>query len=154
MRVVLDTNILARAVRGGSSPAAEVLGLVMVPPHTFLLSPFLLSELARVLRYERMRKLHKLDDGQLDAYVQSLQSAALIVSPPTAAAGSVVSADPDDDPVVATAVAGQAETLCTRDRHLRTPEVRRYCSSHGIQVLDDIELLQLVRSSAGGAPQP
>jgi predicted nucleic acid-binding protein len=58
MRVVLDTNVLARSVRGGSGPAAELLGMVMVPPHTFLLSPFILSELSRVLRYERMRKLH------------------------------------------------------------------------------------------------
>src|SRR6266513_879273 len=109
MRIVLDTNVLARAVRGGIGPAAELLGMVMVPPHSFILSPFLLSELARALRYPRMQMLHKLDDAQLDAYVQSLQAAALIVNPP--AATQVVSADPDDDPVVATAVAGQAETL-------------------------------------------
>jgi predicted nucleic acid-binding protein len=71
MRIVLDTNVLARAVRGGTGPAAELLGLVMVPPHTFLLSPFLLLELSRVLRYERLRKLHQLDDAQIDAYVQA-----------------------------------------------------------------------------------
>src|SRR6266404_3901730 len=104
MRIVLDTNVLARAVRGGTGPAAELLGIVMLPPHTFILSPFLLSELSRVLRYPRMRKLHKLDDAELDTYVQSLQAAALVVNPPSAP--SVVSADPDDDPIVATAVAG------------------------------------------------
>ena len=82
MRIVLDTNVLARAVRGGTGPASELLGIVMVPPHTFILSPFLLSELSRALRYERMRKLHKLDDAQLDTYVQSLQAAALVVNPP------------------------------------------------------------------------
>src|SRR5438046_8705391 len=98
MRVVLDTNVLARAVRGGTGPAAELLSIVMVAPHTFLLSPFLLSELSRVLRYERLRKLHKLDDTEIDAYVQSLQSAALVVNPPAAGAASVVAADPDDDP--------------------------------------------------------
>ena len=31
MRIVLDTNVLARAVRGGIGPAAELLGIVMVP---------------------------------------------------------------------------------------------------------------------------
>ena len=148
MRIVLDTNVLARAIRGGTGPAAKLLGIVMVPPHTFILSPFLLSELARVLRYERMRKLHKLDDAQLDAYVQSLQSAALVVNPPSGTATSVVSAYPDDDPIVATAVAGQAEVLCTRDHHLQSPAVRTYCSSAGIQVLTDIELLQILRSSS------
>jgi hypothetical protein len=35
MRIVLDTNVLARAVRGGIGPAAELLGIVMVPPHVF-----------------------------------------------------------------------------------------------------------------------
>src|ERR1019366_1302426 len=115
------------------------------------LSPFLLSELARVLRYKRMRKLHKLDDTQLDAYVQSLQSAGLVVNPPAGTATAVVSADPDDDPVDATAVAGQADVLCTRDHHLQSPAVRTYCSSAGIQVLTDIELLQILRASSSSA---
>ena len=129
MRVVLDSNVLARAARGGTGPAAESLRIVMVPPHTFILSPFLLSELSRVLRYERVRKLHKLDDGKIDAFLQSLQSAALLVNPPTATATVVVSPDPDDDPVIATAVAGQADVLCTRDHHLHNPHVRAIAPS-------------------------
>jgi predicted nucleic acid-binding protein len=59
MRIVVDTNVLARAVRGGIGPAAELLGIVMAPPHVFILSPFILAELARALRYPRMRLLHK-----------------------------------------------------------------------------------------------
>jgi putative PIN family toxin of toxin-antitoxin system len=153
MRVVLDTNVLARAVRGGTSPAAEVLRLVMVPPHIFVLSPFLLSELSRVLRYPRLRKLHKLDDAKIDAYVQSVQSASLLVNPPAAAAAAKISTDPDDDPVIATAVDGQAEVLCTRDRHLHHPTARAYCMSHGVQVLTDIELLQVLRAATSpGTP--
>lgn len=76
------------------------------------------------------------------------------MSPPTAAAAAVVSADPDDDPIVATAVAGQAEVLCTRDRHLRTPAVRAYCSGQGIQVFTDLELLPLLRAAGGSPAQP
>lgn len=148
MRVVVDTNVLARAARGGTGPAAEVLRLVMVAPHTFILSPFILAELARSLRYPQLRKLHKLDDAGIDAYVQSLQSAALLVNPPAAAAAAKVSSDPDDDPIIATAVAGTAEVLCTRDRHLHHANARAYCTSHGIQVLSDIELLKLLRATA------
>src|SRR5947207_13118138 len=149
MRIVLDTNVLARAVRGGTGPAAELLNTVMVPPHVFILSPFILAELARALRYPRMRMLHKLDDAQLDAYVQSLQTAGLVVNPSAATATQVVSADPDDDPVLATAVHGQAEVLCTRDHHLHSPAVKAYCSNHGIQVLTDIEVLKILRATAG-----
>jgi putative PIN family toxin of toxin-antitoxin system len=153
MRVVLDTNVLVRAVRGGTGPAAELLGIVLTPPHMFILSPFLLSEISRALRYERMRKLHKLDDSQLDIYLRSLQAAAFLVNP-SVIAGSVVSADPDDDPVIATAIAGHAEILCTLDRHLRTQPVRDYCLIHGIQILTDIELLQFIRASAGPSNSP
>jgi predicted nucleic acid-binding protein len=95
-----------------------------------------------------MRLLHKLDDAQLDAYVQSLQAAALIVNPQAATTTQVVSTDPDDDPVVATAVHGQAEVLCTRDRHLRSPVVKAYCSNHGIEVLTDIDVLRILRAAA------
>src|ERR1700719_944274 len=124
MRVVLDTNVLARAARGGTGPAAELLRIVALPPHTFILSPFILSELSRALRYPRLRKLHGLDDQKIDAYVQSVQSAALLVNPPSAA--SPVSTDPDDDPVIATAVAGNTETLCSNDRHLHQPNVKAH----------------------------
>src|SRR5437588_8567984 len=140
MRVVLDTNVLARAARGGTGPAAELLRIIALPPHTFILSPFILSELSRALRYPRLRKLHGLDDQQLDAYVQSIQSAALLVNAPSATA-SPVSTDPDDDPVIGTAIAGTAEILCSNDRHLHQPNVKAHCAAHGIQVLTDIELL-------------
>ena len=80
MRIVIDTNVLARASRGGTGLAAEVMRRVSVTPHVPIGSPFLLSELARVLRYPRMRKLHGLDDTAIDAYVQAVQSAALMVN--------------------------------------------------------------------------
>lgn len=146
MRVVLDTNVLARAIRGGASPAAELLRLVITPPHLFVLSPFLLSELSRVLRYERLRTLHQLDDASLDRYVRSLQEAALLVTPVAGRLASVVANDPDDDPIVAAAIAGRADVLCTLDRHLHAPPVVSFCRHHKVQVLTDTELLDRIRS--------
>ena len=146
MRIVIDTNVLARASRGGTGLAAEVMRRVSVPPHVLIGSPFRLSELARVLRYPRMRKLHGLDDAEIDAYVQAVQSAALMVNLPPGIPAAVVPKDPDDDPIIATAVAGQAEIICTRDRHLWDANVQQYCTAHGIRILTDVELLQLLRS--------
>jgi putative PIN family toxin of toxin-antitoxin system len=146
MRVVLDTNVLARAARGGSGPAAELLRIVMVPPHVLIVSPFILSELARSLRYPRLRKLHGLDDQQINSYVQSIQAAAVLVVAPGLAAA--VSTDPDDDAVVAAAVAGSAETLCTRDRHLHQANVKSHGAAHGIQIVTDVELLHQLRPPA------
>ena len=59
---------------------------------------------------------------------------------------AVVMADPDDDPVVFTAVAGHADVLCTLDLDFYSPEVISFCSDYGIQILNDVELLQKLKS--------
>src|SRR5688572_8252152 len=118
MRVVLDTNVLVRAVRS-ESPAAEVLRQLLAAPHVLILSPFLLSELSRALRYERLRARHGLTEGGIDAYVRHVQAGSLMVTLRDQAVKEVVFGDPDDDPVIATAVVGRADVLCTLDRHFR-----------------------------------
>lgn len=146
MRIVLDTNVLARAATGPAGPAGEVLRLV-VPPNALVVSPFLIAELSRILRYERMRRLHRFDDDAIDDFVQQIESSADVVDLPDDATGSVVPGDPDDDPVIATAAAGGAEIICTRDRHFQHPTVQAYCSGRGIRVMSDVELLGLLRQA-------
>src|SRR5437868_14327814 len=108
MRVVLDTNILARAMPGRNTPATELLDRVVLPPHLLILSPFLLMELSRVLRYERVRRVHGFDDDQIGVFLQHIESAAFLVIPPDPPV-SVVPSDPDDDAILAIAVAGSRE---------------------------------------------
>ena len=57
-----------------------------------------------------------------------------------------MSADPDDDPIIKTAINGMADVLCTLDRHLRNKGVRAYCAQHGIVVLTDVELLDQLQT--------
>lgn len=147
IRAVLDTNVLARAARGGDGAAAELVRQVSQPPHVLVLSPFLLSELTRVLRYERVRAVHGLDEAGMDAYVERLQTIALLVNPPVDVSAAVVPHDPDDNPVVAAAREAKASVLCTRDRHLQHADVRAYCAQHGIRIMSDVELLQLLREN-------
>ena len=52
MRILLDTNILARAAKPGEGPARAVLQKCLEDPHILLVSAFTLSELNRVLRYD------------------------------------------------------------------------------------------------------
>jgi uncharacterized protein len=139
MRVVLDTNVLARAVPGRNSPARELLDCLLGPTHVLVSSPLLLNELARVLRYDRVRAIHGLDDTAIDAYVESLRTASLLV---TVTSPMPVAGDPDDDFVIATAVDGQADVLCTWDRHFYTVAVTQYLAPLGVRVLRDVDLLQ------------
>lgn len=54
----------------------------------------------------------------------------------------VVLTDPNDDPVVYTAVYGKADVLCTLDRDFFEPEVVAFCRNCGISILNDVELLR------------
>jgi len=63
---------------------------------------------------------------------------------PSVASVAIVS-DPDDDPILQTAIAGHADVLCTRDEAFRHEIVGRMCQAHGIRVLDDITLMRELR---------
>jgi len=57
----------------------------------------------------------------------------------------IVPADSADDPVVHTAVVGQAEILCTLNRDFYHPSVVDYCRERGVFIGGDVEVLDLVR---------
>jgi putative PIN family toxin of toxin-antitoxin system len=147
MRIVLDTNILVRANVNARGPARELLQLILASPrHVLLLSPFLLQELERVFSYERVRVSSKLTDEEIAEYLSYLRAKDVseVVFP--GPAPRVVPSDPDDDPVVHTAVVGQADALCTLNRDFYHPFVRNYCGERGVLIADDVELLSLLRN--------
>ncbi len=150
MRALLDSNILARATPGKTSAAREVLLLLTQAPHTLISAAPLLAELARILQYPRVRALHGLDDAGIQAYLQAIQTGALVVRP--ASPPPVRTQDPADDVVIAAAVAGGAEVLCTWDRHFFDAPVQSACAAHGIRVLKDVDLLRELRALSPAPP--
>jgi putative PIN family toxin of toxin-antitoxin system len=114
MRIVLDTNILVRANAKARGPARELLQIIIgSPDHTLLLSPFLLQELERVFSYRRVRTLSKLTDDEIAEYLNYLRATDISELVFPGPAPPVVPSDPNDDPVVHTAVMGRADALCT-----------------------------------------
>jgi putative PIN family toxin of toxin-antitoxin system len=146
MRIVLDTNILVRANVKARGPAKELLQLIVASPdHMLLLSPFLLQELERVFSYERVRVSSRLTDQEIAEYLSYLRAKSVseIVFP--GPAPRVVLSDPDDDPVVHTAVVGQADALCTLNRDFYDPFILKYCRERGVLIATDVEILSLLR---------
>jgi len=139
MRVLLDTNVLVRATGNSQGPGREVLLRRLTPPHVIVVSNFLLDELRRVLAYPRVQRIHGLTAEESESYVRDVGSVAELVDVP----GSPfqVKHDPDDDPIIAAAVYGRVDALCTLDRHLRRPEVTSFCGQFNVRVLTDVELL-------------
>lgn len=154
MRVVLDTNVLARPSFSANGPAAELLDFLRGEEHLLIASDFILRELDRVLRYPRMQRLHGFDDEEIKRYVASVEQAATIVDLAQHEVRAVTTADPNDDPIVATAVIGKADVLCSNDHHLHSPEVVDYCRSHQVRVLNDIALLHELRALGRGGAKP
>ena len=91
-----------------TGPAKRLLDTILDGPHELVLSEFLLNETARVLQYSRMQALYKLSAEDIAEHVQMLRARADLVSPMVYK--PVVLADPNDDPVLYTAVVGGADT--------------------------------------------
>ena len=142
MRIVLDSNILVRAAWKADGLASRLLRNIAEGPHRLVVSPFILGEVARVLAYPRIQSRWGLTEERIQRHVNRLAAIAEIVE--TTVAGQVVRADPDDDFIVQTAIAGRAEALCTRDSQLLAPEVVEHCRRHAIRVLDDIDLYRVL----------
>jgi putative PIN family toxin of toxin-antitoxin system len=109
MRVVLDTNVLIAAfiARGVCADLLEH----CVLHHAIISSSFILDELRRHLTGK-----FKFADQDADEALNLLRSKFALVVPATLE--TPVCRDPDDDAIVATAVAGNADCMVTGDKDL------------------------------------
>ena len=157
MRIVLDTNILVRAnPRVVRQALARDLLLTIVADgdHTLILSPAILAEARRVLQYPNVQKRWPLSEEEISRYLSALTAAAHVVELPGTAPAIV--SDPDDDPILQTAVAGLAQVLCTRDEAFNDIAVHAFSGNHGIRVMNDIDLIHELRrlsEARGGASE-
>src|SRR4051794_13625489 len=128
MRVVIDSGVLVRVSSNRAGPAYRLVTSLTPPQDQIILSEFMVSEVVRVLGYPRIQFRQRLGPGGIDEHVSWLRSMSEIVEP--AQGPPVVLADPKDDPIVYTAVAGKADVLCTLDRHFQAPAVIEFLRTH------------------------
>lgn len=103
MRIAVDAAILIRGNARASGPAKDLLQVIPETGSRLVLSPYILGEIDQVLRYPRIQALYHLSDGEIRRYFRFLESIGDIVDP--AEGPGVVLKDPNDDPVVYTALA-------------------------------------------------
>jgi putative PIN family toxin of toxin-antitoxin system len=143
MRITPDTGILVRMNIKATGPARRLLDVILEGPHELVLSQFLLKETARVLHYPRIQAIYKLSEKEMSEHVELLRARSDLVD--SIVHMPVVLADPNDDPVVYTAVAGRADVLCAMDRDFYSAQVVSFCRENGVEVMNDVELLQKLR---------
>jgi putative PIN family toxin of toxin-antitoxin system len=113
VRAILDANVLISAILSPGGGPARLLLAWRAGVFDLVVSPALLAELARALAYPKLARL--IPPADADAFVAWIaRSAVLAADPGTAPA--VRSVDPDDDYLVALAIAERA-FLVSGDGH-------------------------------------
>jgi putative PIN family toxin of toxin-antitoxin system len=136
MRITLDTNQLVRALM---RPPQLATFLMAWESRRFIVSCSfsLLEEYERVLAYPEVAEL--IFPELLRMFRSHLIHDIEIVDPITI---RPICRDPDDDKVIATAIAGQVDYLITEDNDLLTAEVNSILALEGIQVISVNEFVK------------
>jgi putative PIN family toxin of toxin-antitoxin system len=120
MRAVADTNVVVSGLLWHGA-SRQVLGHARAGQVELFTSPMLLVELEDVLLREKFaRRLAAAGVNPRDLLLGYASLATVITPPPIEQA---VVADPDDDAVLACALAARAEVVVSGDRHLLTLKV-------------------------------
>lgn len=115
MRAAIDTNVLLSALLWGSAPHA-LLEHVRNGTVTLISSPTLLAELARVLDRPKFDVVLLSSNTSRAQTLAEVRLLAEVIDPPPLA--QPVCRDPDDDAVLALALAAQADVLISGDDDL------------------------------------
>jgi uncharacterized protein len=114
VRVVLDANVLVSALISPAGPLRAIVGSWVDERFELIASLALLDELRDVLGRPRFRRWVSLDVAA--EFIDGIAQDAVIVADPPAQAG--VTADPDDECLIALARAARGDYLVSGDRHL------------------------------------
>lgn len=113
LRAVFDTNIFVSAFlsRNPSSPTQELIRRWQEGELTLLVSEALVDEVTEKLLERRI------SEDRITELLALLGRLAEWVEVPAESVRAVVREDPEDDPILACAVVGQADYLVTYDAH-------------------------------------
>jgi len=124
--------------------AGDLLDAIVAGNHTLVLSNELLAEVARVLRYTRLVRVHGENEETIYNFVGWLRSVAIIVPLDPIALAPI--RDANDIFVLQTTLIGNADVLSTVDRDFFMPPASVFLADCGIAVLTDVQLIARLRA--------
>lgn len=111
MRVVLDTNILISALITKGTPPDALYRAWLRGDIELVTSAAQIAEFARMLARPRIRRL--VDADEANALVESIATRAVVLD---ILPEVDISPDPADNPILATAIAGNADFIVSGDK--------------------------------------
>ncbi len=141
MRLVLDTNVVVAGLLWHGAPRRLVDLAIDSEEISLYSSPVLVGELANTLGYEKFARRIAQFDTSIAALVAQYEALVTRVSP--AHTPRVVPNDPDDDHVLACAVAAHAQLIVSGDKHLLA--IKSYQDIYIVTAVEAVNIL-----TAGG----
>jgi putative PIN family toxin of toxin-antitoxin system len=142
LSAVLDSSVLVSAFLTAHGLAAHLVAAARQREFSLSLSEQILAETQDVLLNQpHIRKRYPYTDEQAARFCRALRSAASLVTPLPGIHGVV--RDPNDDHVVACALAASVGYLVTRDPDLLTLKVY-----HDVQMITPVNFMRLLREDA------
>ncbi len=138
MRLVLDTNVVASAVLWGGLPLV-LLQAGREKRVDLFTSSALLAELTDILGRRKFDKKIAASTLTIDQLVDRYAALAALVRPMPIPR---IAPDPDDDVVIATALAAKADLIVTGDKALLS--VTEY---QGVRIIGAAQALQVITAS-------
>ena len=134
MKLVLDTNILISALLTKNTPPDQLYQHWVNGLFDVVSSDWQLDELKRVLGYKKLSPF--IMESEASLLIENMDSIAIMVSD---LAPIEVSADPTDNWIIATAIAGKANLIVTGDKS----DLLVLGSVQGIEIVNPRKALNL-----------
>lgn len=136
MRVVLDTGVLIAALITADTPPDQIYQAWRKKRFVLVTSEWQLGEFRRASRYARVKKFLK--PAEAGNLVNGLKRHATVL---TELPRVDLSRDPQDNPVLAMAIAGRADYLVSGDR-LGLLSLKRVSSTHIVTAAEFVKILK------------
>ena len=137
IKIVLDANQFVSALLKPASNSAQLLDLVHAGKIRLLVSKRIIAEIERVIRYPKIKKIHRRSDSNLDAFIIKIIRASQMVSGRLSL--QVIKDDPTDDKYLECAIEGESDYIVSGDKHLKDLN-----SFQGIPIVSPAEFLKRI----------
>ena len=136
-RVVVDTNVLISGIIQRSGFPFKGVKLWEDEAIVLITSGETIEEAGRVLNYPKIRERYKLTGDDINRAISNLLRYTVLVNDPPEI--NAVEDDPDDNKIIATALAGRANYIISGDAHLLTLK-----SFRGIEIVTPKKFCEIV----------
>lgn len=144
--VLLDANVFVSAFINPNGLPALIIEAWLKGKFTIVISIPLLQEIAEVLQTPRIKLKYGLSDNEIAKFLQLIADHSLWVTP---SATLKICRHPNDDSILNTAIAGEAEYLISRDDDIkRDKKLISKMKSQGVTILSVQAFLDKINRDA------